>query len=261
MKIRWQKNVFVPHAGEESVVWCPRTEGCTVMNGAVEILSEIKNVGRERDEIVKAVAAKFEWPLGYDEDCFIKVEADVADVCGELESQGFVAVERKNARIRETSANGILDGMETSDSDAESSPLGDFCERHGIPRDLHLDLTDACTERCVHCYVPQNQHDFLPYETVEKMLREFRALNGLTVHLTGGEAMLYPAFERICRLCVELNLNFIIFSNMTLCNAKRIAFLKEVDPQFINVSLYSMNPEIHDAITRRPGSWAKTLPT
>lgn len=229
------------------------------MNGAVEILSEIKNVGRERDEIVKAVAAKFEWPLGYDEDCFIKVEADVADVCGELESQGFVAVERKNARIRETSANGILDGMETSASDAESSPLGDFCERHGIPTDLHLDLTDACTERCVHCYVPQNQHDFLPYETVEKVLREFRAMNGLTVHLTGGEAMLHPDFERICRLCVELNLNFIIFSNMTLCDAKRIAFLKEVDPQFINVSLYSMNAAEHDAITRLPGSWQKTM--
>ena len=259
MNICWSESVIVRHAGEESVVWCPRSGGCTVMNGAVEILSEIKNVRRERDEIVNAVAAKFEWPLGYDEDCFVKVEADVADVCEELESQGFVVVERANESAHESLENVASNAAETSEFDEGGSPLGDFCKRHGIPTDLHLDLTDACTERCVHCYVPRDQHDFLPYEMVEKVLREFRVMNGLTVHLTGGEAMLHPDFERICRLCVELNMNFVIFSNMTLCDAKRIAFLKKVDPQFINVSLYSMNAAEHDAITRLPGSWQKTV--
>ena len=110
----------------------------------------------------------------------------------------------------------------------------------------------------MHCYVPKGQKDFLSVELVEKALAEFRAMNGLTVHLTGGEAMMHPDFERICRKCVELNLNFIIFSNMTLCDDKRIAFLKEVEPQFINVSLYSMKPEEHDAITQLPGSWQRT---
>ena len=40
--------------------------------------------------------------------------------------------------------------------------------------------------------VPQGQHDFLPYEMVEKALCEFRAANGLSVHLMGGEAMHHP---------------------------------------------------------------------
>ena len=71
--------------------------------------------------------------------------------------------------------------------------------------------------------------------------------------------MLHPDFEKICRLCVELNLNFLIFSNMTLCDEKRVAFLREVDPQFINVSLYSMDAAEHDAITCLPGSWRKTM--
>jgi radical SAM protein with 4Fe4S-binding SPASM domain len=134
-----------------------------------------------------------------------------------------------------------------------------FCKQHCIPLELHLDLTNACTERCVHCYVPKGQKDFLSVELVEKALVEFRAMNGLTVHLTGGEAMMHPDFERICRRCVELNLNFIIFSNMTLCDDKRIAFLKEVAPQFINVSLYSIKPEEHDAITQLAGSWQRTM--
>ncbi len=222
------------------------------MNNVQPFLKEIERKPREEREIIAAVAAKFGCET-----------SDVADdarmVFAELDSQGFVIREGWKELGVESQANSVEDIHDSVDAPEDISPLDDFCKRHGIPMDLHLDLTDACTERCVHCYVPQNQHDFLPYETVEKVLREFRALNGLTVHLTGGEAMLHPAFERICRLCVELNLNFIIFSNMTLCDAKRIAFLKEVDPQFINVSLYSMNAAEHDAITRLPGSWQKTM--
>ncbi len=125
--------------------------------------------------------------------------------------------------------------------------------------DFHLDLTDACTERCVHCYVPRWQHHFLLYELAEKAIREFRDLQGFSVHITGGECMLHPDFERVCELCKSLNINIIIFSNLTCCDARRITFLREIDPQFINVSLYSMNPKEHDAITQLPGSWKKTM--
>ena len=84
-------------------------------------------------------------------------------------------------------------------------------------------------------------------------------MNGLSVHLTGGECMMHPDFVRICRLCKELNLNMIVFSNLTLCDEKMVAAMREVDPQFINVSLYAMIPEVHDAITRIPGSWQRTM--
>ena len=253
MKVRWQKNVFVRHADEESIVWCPRSGGCTVMKDVRPFLEEISAEWVEEREIVGSVATKFGCELS-------DVSEDAYAVFAELDSQGFV--------VREGWKEYDGASVDLQDSDARervlpeedySSPVGDFCTRHGIPCDLHIDLTDACTERCVHCYVPQGQHDFLPYEIVEKALREFRAVNGLSVHLTGGEAMLHPDFEKICRLCIELNLNFLIFSNMTLCDEKRVAFLKEVDPQFINVSLYSMDAAEHDAITCLPGSWQKTM--
>lgn len=260
MKIRWQKNVFVRHAGDESIVWCPRTGGCTVMKDVQPFLEEVKAEWRDELNIDSAVAAKF--------DCSLKeVAADARMVFEELISQGFVET-MGSASFAQAVFDQAVSHQSHSrenvavDRDAKSedySPVGDFCSRHGIPGDLHVDLTDACTERCVHCYVPQGQRDFLPYEMVEKALREFRAANGLSVHLTGGEAMLHPDFEKICRLCVELNLNFLIFSNMTLCDEKRVAFLREVDPQFINVSLYSMDAAEHDAITCLPGSWRKTM--
>ena len=230
------------------------------MKDVQPFLEEVKAEWRDELNIDSAVAAKF--------DCSLKeVAADARMVFEELISQGFVETMGSASfaqAVFDQAVSHQLHSRENVAVDREAksedySPVGDFCRRHGIPGDLHVDLTDACTERCVHCYVPQGQHDFLPYEMVEKALREFRAANGLSVHLTGGEAMLHPDFEKICRLCVELNLNFLIFSNMTLCDEKRVAFLKEVDPQFINVSLYSMDAAEHDAITCLPGSWQKTM--
>ena len=253
--IRLCNSINVRHVTNESMVWCPRTGGCTSMRSVQPFLREIGLEWRGIAEIKKVIAAKF--------DC---AEADIGDdfrmVLDELIAQGFVERAGDEGGVAATDETPVVsvNGQDarTPNSEGDDSPLEDFCNRHGIPADFHIDLTDACTERCVHCYVPKGQKDFLPVELVEKALVEFRTMNGLTVHLTGGEAMMHPDFERICRKCVELNLNFIIFSNMTLCDEKRIAFLKEVQPQFINVSLYSMEPTVHDAITQLPGSWKRT---
>lgn len=251
MGIRLKKGIFIRHSARESIIWCPQSSGCTVMQDCQPILEEFGNEWREESAVVDAIARKFECAA---ED----VKGDFDIVLCELVSQGFVDC-NKDARVDDVANNGASIEIETSKEYDEEFLLTSFCDRHGIPVELHLDLTDVCTERCVHCYVPKGQKDFLSVELVEKSLEEFRAMNGLSVHLTGGEAMLHPDFERICRKCVELNLNFIIFSNMTLCDDKRIAFLKEVAPQFINVSLYSMKPEEHDAITQLPGSWQRTM--
>ena len=124
---------------------------------------------------------------------------------------------------------------------------------------ISLEISNPCNERCVHCYLPDYPVKHIPFELAKKALREFRAMQGLSVHLTGGECMLHPEFERVCRLCKDLNLNFVILSNLTACDARRIAFLAEVQPQFVNVSLYSMDERAHDAITRLPGSWRRTM--
>lgn len=227
------------------------------MRDARPVLEEVTWEWRSVSDIIRVVAAKFE--CGVEE-----VKEDVEAVVAELISQHFVEVrsgeDNSAATVVDTALSGesfdfLMNGQEIRE---DGDQIDEFFARNGIISEFHIDLTDACTERCVHCYVPKGQKDFLPVELVEKALAEFRAMNGLTIHLTGGEAMMHSDFERICRKCVELNLNFIIFSNMTLCDDKRIAFLKEVAPQFINVSFYSMKPEEHDAITQLPGSWQRT---
>lgn len=255
MRARFRRDVYLRQEGDECILWCPHNGGCTIMRDAKLFIDEIGWSWRDVDEIKESIAAMFACQV-----------ADIGDdfniVIGELLSQRFIEflygdeeLQREYLRISMLQDENNVRQLSEGDVEAQFCK---FFKQYGIPTEFHIDLTDACTERCVHCYVPKGQKDFLSVELVEKALEEFRAMNGLTVHLTGGEAMMHPDFERICRKCVELNLNFIIFSNMTLCGDKRIAFLKEVEPQFINVSLYSMKPEEHDAITQLPGSWQRT---
>ena len=227
------------------------------MRDAQPLLDEIGLIWRDENDIIKSISQKF--------DCaFTEVREDWYAIRKELIDQGFVdcKYEREDSaaeELLEKGRDGI--GITNPETDTGYTPLGDFCIRNEIPSEFHLDLTDSCTERCIHCYVPKEQHHFLPYKLAEKAIWEFRELQGLSVHITGGECMLHPDFERICELCKSLNINIIILSNLTCCDTRRIAFLRKIDPQFINVSLYSMNSEEHDAITQLPGSWKKTMDT
>lgn len=242
--MKFKPSVYVRHCQDESVILCPSSGGCTIMKGCQGFLNEIGNEWRDRDEILDAISRKY--GCGVDD-----IREDFDMVLGELLSQNFLDCENE---IGCTIDN--YEGVECRNVDE----LGvAFFKRHCIPLEFHIDLTNACTERCVHCYVPKGCRDFLPVELADKVLEEFRALNGLSVHLSGGEAMMHPEFEHICRKCVDLNINLIILSNMTLCNDEKIAFLKDVSPQFINVSLYSMKPDVHDTITQVSGSWQRTM--
>jgi len=123
--------------------------------------------------------------------------------------------------------------------------------------ELQIDITQACTERCVHCYIPEYNPVFLPFEKVAKVIDEFRAQGGIGLELSGGECMLHPDFDKIVRYARSKDLIVGVLSNLTLCDDKKIAVLVETEAT-VQVSLYSMNPATHDAITKRPGSFMQT---
>ena len=262
MTVRLKPQVFVRHVDEESVVVCLRTGGCTVMSGARPFLEAFDYVLCEWDEIIRRIAAKF--------GCAAEIVAnDAKAILDELIAQGFVECEGSadggcegRATLPERSADqasGGREGRATLPTEEERFPLGDFYARHELPADLHLDLTDRCNERCVHCYIPKNGGTFLPTELAMKILREFREAEGMSVYVSGGECMMHPDFAAILREARRLGLNIVVLSNLALCDEENVALLKEVDPQFVNVSLYSMEAFEHDAITKLPGSWQKTM--
>ena len=256
MKINRDAQTYIRHAGDESVVWCPRTGGCTVLRNARPILEEISRELRNVDAIVRVVAATFD--CGVDE-----VREGVESVVDELTSQQFARISgcantRHHFRYNKDD-NATSSGVQKSiHPDDDWTPLGDFYTRHGLPSDLHIDLTDGCNEKCVHCYLPRSGTHYIDKNIALKVLKEFRAAQGLTVYVSGGECMLHKDFSEILCYAKSLDLNIVVMSNLTHCDAMMVAFLKEVDPQFVNVSLYAVTETIHDSITQVPGSCRKT---
>lgn len=255
MKFSLNEHTYLRHAEEETLLWNKRTYACRILKGAQAFLQPIEQ-GEEKElsEVIAEVAQTF--AISSEE-----IADDVRAFYTELAEATFLNAEGENQETTQ-----IIEGKEPTPSSLEEDdekdqpfPVGLFYERHQLPSSLHIDLTNACTERCIHCYIADYKPRFLPLEIGKRVLREFREAGGLTLMFSGGECMLYPQFREIIRYAKSLNLNFIVMSNLTRCDADMVQFLADVQPQFVNVSLYSMTAAEHDKITTIPGSWEKTM--
>lgn len=128
-------------------------------------------------------------------------------------------------------------------------------------RNLQIELTDACNERCIHCYLPNDKKDkckALSKEQVFDILRQYREMGGLKTIFSGGEILLHPHLFPILEECRRLNLMILLQSNLVALTEADVQRIKSLDVFNIQVSLYSTDEHIHDTITRRKGSFAKT---
>jgi len=124
---------------------------------------------------------------------------------------------------------------------------------------LHIEITSKCNERCVHCYIPhENKVSDIEPNLFYDILEQCKTMKLLHLTLSGGEPMLHKSFCEFLRKCKEYNFSVNVLSNLTLLNNEIIEEMK-VNPLLgVQVSLYSMNPDIHDEITQVKGSFEKT---
>lgn len=126
---------------------------------------------------------------------------------------------------------------------------------------LQFELTSRCNERCIHCYIPNDKKDGgkdMSTEKVFALLDEFAAMGGLHVTLSGGEVFMHKAILKIIAYCRKKDLKISILSNLMALRDVQIPFIKAANISLIQVSLYSMDPMIHDTITAVKGSFVKT---
>lgn len=127
---------------------------------------------------------------------------------------------------------------------------------------LHVEITMKCNERCLHCYLPnsvKNKGAAMPFNLFKRMIDDFANMGGEQVSLSGGEPLLHPHFLDFLYYCKSKNLKISVFSNLTLLDESITKAMKETKVENVQVSIYSMNPQIHDKITTVKGSLAKTL--
>lgn len=128
--------------------------------------------------------------------------------------------------------------------------------------DLTIEVTNRCNERCVHCYLPNKLKDkgmMMNLNVIKTIVNEFAELGGKTVTLTGGEVMLHKDFEKILHYIHDKHLQIIIYSNLTTLSETILQKLKETEVSFVQVSVYGVNPLVHDSITGMKGSCVRSM--
>lgn len=125
---------------------------------------------------------------------------------------------------------------------------------------VHIDISSRCNENCVHCYIPKSKKcSIMTKEMFELVLEQCKELKVLNLTISGGEPMLNPSLKDFLMLCRQHNFSVNLLSNLTLLSDDLLETIEQSPLLSVQTSLYSMDADVHDAITHQDGSFQKTL--
>src|ERR1700723_1589045 len=131
-------------------------------------------------------------------------------------------------------------------------------ERH-LPWNVHIDLTYRCNERCVHCYLDHHDYGEMTTREVKNVLDQLAEAGALFLTFSGGEIFLRPDLFELIAYGRGLNFDVSLKTNALLIDESRARRLRELGIRKIQISIYSADAAIHDAITKVPGSLDRSL--
>ena len=129
----------------------------------------------------------------------------------------------------------------------------------GIPLGVHLDLTYRCNERCVHCYLDHDDLGEMTFEEIDHLLGQMADTGVFFLTLSGGEPLLRKDLFKILRRARELTFNVKLKTNALLIKEKEAALIRDMAVENVQISIYSHRPEVHDAVTKVPGSLDRSI--
>ena len=128
-----------------------------------------------------------------------------------------------------------------------------------IPLSVQLDLTYRCNERCVHCYLDHDDHGEMTTAEIKDLLDQMADAGVFYLTISGGEILMRRDFfeilehARALMFCVKLK------TNGVLIRKKEAQRLRALHVESVQISVYSHRAEVHDAITKMPGSFRQSI--
>src|SRR5437762_11859669 len=129
----------------------------------------------------------------------------------------------------------------------------------GIPLSVQLDVTYRCNERCVHCYLDHNDYGEMTTAEIKDLLDQLAAAGVFFLVFSGGEVFLRRDFFELLEHARSLLFSVKVKTNAIMIGENEADRLAELGLHGVQVSVYSHRPEVHDRITKVPGSVARTL--
>jgi radical SAM protein with 4Fe4S-binding SPASM domain len=123
-----------------------------------------------------------------------------------------------------------------------------------IPLSVQLDLTYRCNERCIHCYLDHHDHGEMTTSEIKDLLDQMAEAGVFYLTISGGEILMRRDFFEILEYARKRTFCIKLKTNGILIRKKEADRIKALGVESVQISIYSHIPEIHDAITKLPGS-------
>ena len=129
----------------------------------------------------------------------------------------------------------------------------------GIPLSVHIDVTYRCNERCVHCYLDHDDKGEMTTAEIKGILDQLAEAGVFFLTFSGGEVFMRRDFLELVEYARRLTFNVKIKTNGVMIHEAEARRLRELGVEQVQLSVYSHRPEVHDAITKLPGSLKRTI--
>ncbi len=129
----------------------------------------------------------------------------------------------------------------------------------GLPLKAQVDLTYRCNERCVHCYLDHEDHGEMSTAEVKDVLGQLAAAGTFFLTISGGEIFMRKDLFEILEHARDLRFSIKLKTNAVMVRPARAARLAALGIESVDVSLYSHVAGTHDAITKLPNSFRRTI--
>ena len=132
--------------------------------------------------------------------------------------------------------------------------LGEKAQLLGVPISVQLDLTYRCNERCIHCYLDHDDHGEMNTAEILDLLEQMAAAGVFFLTISGGEILMRRDFFEILEYARKLMFCVKLKTNGVMIREEQAARLARAAIDSVQISIYSHKAEVHDAITKLPGS-------
>ena len=153
------------------------------------------------------------------------------------------------------------------DNDSSNYRLDERWQGHG-PRELRIEITHDCPLRCLHCSTCSEKGDSMHLQphVILAAVKEFKAMGGEKIILTGGEPVVHPELIKILKLINEIGMRPKLFSSGIThedggyrpTSQLEVMRLKPLVSGVV-LSLYSDSPVRHERITQTQNSFSMCI--
>ena len=180
----------------------------------------------------------------------------------ELNQEGFQALTRCRGHLRLGELNLepeflevlLEEGLITLHRQPRPRPLAWGPSPRPSLRYLEVQVTWRCNLACAHCYLGRPRPVDMAPADLAALVREFEAMGGLRLMISGGEPLSHPRWPEINAALAALPVRRVLLTNGLALDQ---ATLSQLNCDEVQISLDGMAPG-HEAL-RGPGSFSRAL--